>query len=165
MFIDIYISIVHGPVAEYVEVLGFFRQMKKIYIIGAAVNIILSIIGAKTIGVEGVFFATVVSQVIMWVGRSRVVFSEYFADIRDQYRYWRTHMFYVVNFLIVYYSCMQIMKIVKAHDHFTRFVSGGFICLVVALIDIVVFWGRSKKFNYLKDSLLGIFEEKIMKKR
>ena len=165
LFIDIYISIVHGPVAEYVEVLGFFRQMKKIYIIGAAVNIILSIIGAKTIGVEGVFFATVVSQVIMWVGRSRVVFSEYFADIRDQYRYWRTHMSYVVNFLIVYYSCMQIMKIVKAHDHFTRFVSGGFICLVVALIDIVVFWGRSKKFNYLKDSLLGIFEEKIMKKR
>lgn len=164
LFVDVYISIVHGPVAEYVELLGYFQQMKAIYIIGAITNVILSIVGARIIGVEGVFLATVVSQIIMWVGRSRVVFTEYFMDVQSHYRYWWTHLMYAVNFIIVYYFSIWIIEMIKVQDHFFRFVSGGIISVAIALTDIIVIWKRSEKFVYLKDSLLVIFRERLKKR-
>ena len=74
---------------DFINAAGLFREDRDNEIIAAVLNITLSILGAKTIGLAGVLLGTVVSQMWFWFGRSYVVFKLCLqADKEDYLKYW-----------------------------------------------------------------------------
>lgn len=64
LVMDLYIHFVHSVNVDFINAAGLFREDRDNEIIAAVLNITLSILGAKTIGLAGVLLGTVVSQ--MW---------------------------------------------------------------------------------------------------
>ena len=75
LVMDLYIHFVHSVNVDFINAAGLFREDRDNEIIAAVLNITLSILGAKTIGLAGVLLGTVVSQMWFWFGRSYVVFK------------------------------------------------------------------------------------------
>lgn len=74
-------------------------EIDKFFTFSAAIlNIVFSIILAKKIGIAGIFFGTVIGHMGFWIGRARVVYSEYLDE--KVYRYiWRQIANIVICFL------------------------------------------------------------------
>ena len=86
---DLYIHFVHSVNVDFINAAGLFREDRDNEIIAAVLNITLSILGAKTIGLAGVLLGTVVSQMWFWFGRSYVVFKLCLQAGKEDYlKYW-----------------------------------------------------------------------------
>lgn len=163
LFFDIYISIVHGATGEFVEALGYFREAKKVYIMGAIINLGGSIVGAKFIGLEGVFGATILSQMTMWIGRSYIVFSKYFEDLRIYVKYWMKQILFFFNFIFLNIVSNFIFKSIIMENDILTFVVGGVVSVLIGSIDLILFFHKMPEFIYARDVFKGILN-KIMKK-
>lgn len=78
--INQYIAYNHKFLYFYRAAFGKF-EMDKWYAFGAAVlNIICSIIFAKYMGIAGIILGTIIGHIGFWIGRVKVVYSEYLSE-------------------------------------------------------------------------------------
>lgn len=139
--IDLYIHFVHSALCEFIQGRGLFKEDKKIELIGATVNIVLSLILVFPFGIEGVLIGTVVSQCFFWMGRSRVVYKYCFPAVKDGLKkYWCQQISYIVSFSIILVVLIQIYALINMHNLWVRFIIGGVICEVLFLtVEWIVF--------------------------
>lgn len=160
LFLDIYISIVHGTTGEYVEALGYFREAKKVYILGAVINLGGSIAGARLIGLEGVFGATILSQMTMWIGRSYIVFSKYFTDLKAYAKYWVKQILFFLNFMLLnVISNFIFNNFVIVQNDILAFIMGGVMSVIIGSADLILFFHKMPEFVYFLDVLKGIINK------
>ena len=134
--IDFYIHLVHGSLREFINGGGLFKQEKYIDIAGAASNIILSFVFVRLWGIFGVLFATVISQMIFWVGRSMIVFQCYFKDERKAFlRYWLKNLKNAVITLLLYAVCHGFYHYILAgHSSLITLLLGAMGCEIIIVI-------------------------------
>lgn len=72
MCVDMYIHINQDSCLSFLSANGLFRQRRNISIIGAVLNLIVSMMLMKPMGVAGILAGTAVSQVYYWIARSVV---------------------------------------------------------------------------------------------
>ena len=78
LVMDVYLSCIQGPSGELLIALGYFKYEKCINIIGMTLNIICSIIGSLRYGLYGILIGTIISQVVMWLGKQAIVLKLFF---------------------------------------------------------------------------------------
>jgi O-antigen/teichoic acid export membrane protein len=147
---DIFIHFVHGALVDYIAGLGYFRQDRKISIIGAILNLVLSLLLVNSIGITGVLIGTVVSQSFFWIFRSVIVFKTYFKDLKEKFlNYWLycigcTFMFYTLCFL-----SWWVFKKIPMEESYLKIVVGGIVCCLINIPIILIVFARTKEFKYL----------------
>ena len=86
--IDLYIHINQDVCLSFLSANGLFRKQRNISIGGAIINIVVSLLLMKPLGIAGILAGTAVSQVYYWVARSVVALRECLNQS------WRTLAFY-----------------------------------------------------------------------
>lgn len=76
MCVDLYIHINQDTCLSFLTANGLFRKRRNISIGGAMVNIVVSLLLMKPMGIAGILAGTAVSQVYYWVARSVVALRE-----------------------------------------------------------------------------------------
>lgn len=105
LVICFYISGFRQASTTYRETLGLFRRGKFCPVIAAVLNIILSIIGALTLGVLGVFIATILSQLVTTLWFEPYIICKYGLYI-SPWNYYRKFMFYLaVSIIVSFLTC------------------------------------------------------------
>ena len=144
---NFYLNGMRQNVLAFRNALGLFWNDRYKPLIEAAINLLVSVILAKSYGIVGIFIGTMVSTVTtsMWI-EPFVLYKNYF-HIRLT-EYW---IRYVFQTLLVVAQCIgfQFLKKWLFHGTIFSFTALAIICAVFsALIFLVVFW-RTQEFQYL----------------
>lgn len=95
---DTFVSVLHGPMVEFIAVLGLFKNDRNFSIIGMLINLIASILLTKWFGIAGVLMGTAIAQIYYWCARGKVVFDIYFR--RSSLLYWVKSTMYILVTII-----------------------------------------------------------------
>lgn len=148
--IDLFIHIVHSSLCDFINGRGLFRYDRNVEIIGAVCNIATSIILARIIGLEGVLFATVFSQMIFWVGRSYIAYKYCFGSNKNSFiKYWLKVISYIFVFGCLIFISTMIYKRIIFSPYIVRFIVGGLICEAITVIVLFGIYSRSHEFKQM----------------
>lgn len=166
IIIDLYISCVHGSTGEFITGCGLFKYEKSVCIIGAALNVITSIVGALVIGIEGVLLGTVVSQIIMWLGRSWIVYKYCFQYALKKYiEYWIKEAIYASIFVLEYIIIKNGIALFQLPNNLIVLIIKGLMAVVVCVIIHTMFLGKTSEYQYFKNWIVGILAKLTRKNK
>lgn len=142
---NFYLGVILLPIWVYREATGLYQQTKYVMVVTAIINLILSIILAKRMGITGVLLSSAISRLVTYFWYEPVLlFKKYF----DQ-----TSLVYFRHILVN----MFITIVVAALEYFTlgKFVPSGWITLIIKAIIIgitslalvLLFYCRSNGFK------------------
>lgn len=131
-------------------------------IIETIINIIVSIILIKIIGLSGVFIGTIVSTVLVpfWV-EPYVLYKNYFNFKVNNY--FIRYLIYTVITLISGIICFYLCSLLPLYS-FYWFIIRGLICVGIITVVYLVFFSKTNEFYYLNNIIIKPFLKKIKHK-
>ena len=162
LLIDMYISFVYTPCYEYNNAAGLFKQEKKIMIIAALMNIIISIVCVNFIGMIGVLVGTVISQLYLWIFRSKITYKYCFKASKKSYIfYWFKNLYDIFAFLISLLICNFLTSFIHISNNLLQFIITGIVYECVLLVMFFLFHKWTREFRIYKKIIKEIFIKKI----
>lgn len=154
---NFFIGCVLNPIWMYREASGLFNQVKYSMAFAAIINIVLSFVFGKWIGVGGIIAATALSKLLtnFWF-EPKVLFRNVFHN--KERKYWLYIVWLFVLSLLCIIPMAYIGKLLPG--------SIGFMLIKVLLsfiLTIIIFIlpnKRTKEFSYIKRILLGMMHNK-----
>lgn len=155
--LNFYTAGMQNAATTFRETTGLFRRGKYIPILAAIINIIVSIILAKTIGIAGVFLGTVFSRLCTYFWY-------------DPYASYKLIFQQPVRKYFIRYFCFGLIVSVSSwipdiagsfiyHNPLLNITIRGILCLIVPNIIILAVYRGSEELNYL----LNIMKQYIKK--
>lgn len=162
---DTYISIVYGPTGEYINARGLFEKEKKVMLLGAFLNITLSIAGTFVIGIYGVLLGTVICQLILWYGKSKIVFRDILLlEQREVRGYWLCQLKNLLVFFLAVWLGRSLGMRLFAQYSWISFLVNGVLIAGISVGLVVLFHYRSSGFAYMV-SLVEMVWKRFLKKQ
>lgn len=136
----------------FVDITKLFVRTRMVPIIMAAINILVSIVAAKNIGLAGIFLGTIVSYAAtqLWVNpyilckhRFRVPFREY-------------ALFFSACVILVLFAFFVTGYVVQLTDSFILKVG---ICVIVPNTLFIVVLMNTKEFRYIRSKISGMIRK------
>lgn len=154
--INFYFSIVLLPIWIFREAAGLYRKTKYVMLMTALVNIVISIILGKWIGLAGIIFATSIARLVTYFWyEPMLLFRQYFGQ--SCMVYFKGVAQSILNtgiILIITYLASDWLII----DNFKAFLVKACIVGSVSLIMTILIYHRSEGFKLLKERILGVFK-------
>ena len=164
IIIDIYISIVHGSTGEFILAKGLFSYERTMGIIGAIVNIFTSIIGTFILGLEGVLLGTVISQIIMWAGRSIIVHKYCFAyNNKYFFRYWIKEIQFFIIFMVECVFTNKLFFLFNGMGGISVIINKIILSFILCFIIHFIVWRKTKEYIYFKEWSFSLIKS-VMRK-
>ena len=135
---DLYISLVHSSLVDFMNGSGLFRYEKWISLAGAIINLSTSIFLALNIGLPGVLAGTVIAQVVYWTSRSIVVYDKVFKSKKLFAMYWLRMLIYLVIFVGCVFACIKVSSMFVYDWKIVTFIVRGIVCELMCGIIVGV---------------------------
>lgn len=154
--LNMYLACVLQPLWSYREATGLYTKTKYLMLIAAILNLIISIILGKHIGIEGILFASSISRLLTYVWyEPYLLFKDYFYKPVKKF-----YMKIFGNFSVVFILTIILNRMLR------KFVINSWSMLIIKSITIggatsiifFVIYSRSKGFKIILNKL-GIFKE------
>lgn len=142
---NMFFSIVLMPVWSYREATGMYRQTKYVMVATAIVNLVMSVIMGKLIGLAGVLFATSIARIstYFWY-EPKLLFRQFFNKNVKEY-----YLSIIINIfvtLLVVFSCSFIFNnwvVTTWTDFFEKFL---ILSMVLTLLTFLLYsWNKEEK--------------------
>lgn len=144
---NIYLDIMQRVMIQLSESGGLFHQIKKINFMSCMINIILSIIGVKVLGITGVLLGTMISRTIEYSLRIKVNFKELLNLSPIEYSL--QNAAYLVIFIFELGITHLICYYINISNPLMGFVTFGVIAGAIPVIINVLFYRTTKEFAYM----------------
>ena len=150
--VDMYIFIVHRALSDYIAVSGCYKPESKASLVGAIINLSLSIALVKFLGIEGVLIGTIIANIFFWISRGYIVFKKILkVNYRQVSNYILKNLIYIFFTLFMIFLNCFIIKFIKIDHFIISFVCKGIIIELINIIFIIVFFYRSEEFRFMLD--------------
>ncbi|MDM0500697.1 sugar translocase [Clostridium perfringens] len=158
LVLNYYIYGMQSVVWTYRSTMGLFIYGKFRPVASAIINIIVSIILAKYIGVLGVLLGTTITRVVtnIWYD-PLIIFKHGFKT--SIISYYKVYIRYFINLIIMIIINGILFKILPVSEGFLSFLLKSLICSIVIIVLIFLMNYKTKEFKYL----LNIFNNIILK--
>ena len=143
LMLDVYINLYYTACCDYMGASGLFSTDKYIAIIGALLNIIISVIGAITIGVVGVLLGTIISQMFFWISRSYITYKHCFGlfSLKNFINYCIRCIIHLCFIILLIFVISRIYSNINhTNSLLDVFIYGIMIVLIVTISIFIVFW-------------------------
>lgn len=147
MIIEFYIRGMMSPVTQFRTSNGLFVHGKYRPLIMAIMNIVISILLAKKIGISGILLGTIISRVATqiwfdpWLIYKRVFQKSVFLYLKE-------YTFFGVITVICSYVTSNLLQSICPEEGMLKLVIGIVLCLVVPNTIIILAFHRSKSFGF-----------------
>lgn len=141
---------------------GNFRQFKYAPVFSSILNIFLSILLAKYLGLGGVFLATIVSRLSTstWID-PYIVYKNIFKENVIEYFY--RYVKYLIVVLVTFLPCYYIANLIRVTNIIWFIIKGG-ILVVISTGIMLLFTFKTKEFIGLKSRMLNFIDCKKLKR-
>lgn len=127
---------------------GIWEDDKFVPLVEAAINIIVSIIGVKLIGLAGVFIGTIVSGLSYWCySYPKYVYKKLFD--RKYFDYYKETFGYIGLFLVIASLTFYVSTLIVVNNVLLQVVVNTLLCLVIPNLLICLLFFRSEEFKYI----------------
>ncbi len=154
--IDKYISFALISVCSMLDAAGRFKSLKKMYFIGAVLNIVLSVIGVLTIGLPGVLIGTIIGHIFYWCYGGIHCYTEI---VKDKSVELKEYIKYNIKLLAVYLclslSLAIVFSIFLVEPSIVSFIVKGTLSVLSVLLVQVLVFRNTNEYKYVLD-ILGI---------
>ncbi|MDZ5254371.1 oligosaccharide flippase family protein [Clostridium sp. LIBA-8841] len=152
ILINFYINGMRSVIGTYKSKAGLFVQDKYMPVLEGIVNLVMSLILIKYLGLVGVFLGTTISTLIVpfW-NQPRIVYKELFK--KSVSKYFVTYLVYLIIMLLVGYLTTNICNFVVNGYSFISLIIRGSICVIIPNIVYCILFLRTKEFQYLWSSI------------
>lgn len=158
-----YIAWNHKFLTYYRYSFGKYELDRNYILAGAILNVVISVLLAKTMGFAGIMFGTAVGNMGFWIGRAKVVYSEYLKENIKYYifRQIRNFVLLILQLLFMQFICYYISSGILG------FVIKLCLCLIVPnFINLIVFYKTKEMkmaLQYIRN-INKIVKNEIVKK-
>lgn len=152
-----YVNGVQYASFSYRNTLGLFRQAKLGPLLATIINIVLSIVLAKKIGLGGVFLATIVARFLSYgiIDPIVVYKTEFKKSVLIYYKKYFKYLFFVaITFVVVY----EITSIIP-NSNLLYVMLEGIIAVTVSFLLLVLFTFKTKEYSGLKENFIQLFQK------
>lgn len=149
--INFFISGIMSLFWTFRSTMGLFTQGKYRPLIAAFLNIIISIILGKYIGIIGVLLGTTISRLLVNLIFDPYIIHKYGLN-KSVINYYLNYLFRIV-ILISIYICMNLIKLSIFYNgiNIVKFMGLMIICIFVPNIILVIIYKNSYELNYIKN--------------
>lgn len=150
---NMYLSCVLQPLWSYREATGLYNKTKWIMVLCAILNLILSVILGKKIGLAGVLFASGLSRLLTYVWyEPQLLFKEYFGN-----NVWRYYIQLLSNALLIV-IVIVISRKLSAYmivDSVLKWIIKAFIIGILTLLISLLVYSKSEGLKLVKIKIRG----------
>lgn len=138
---------------------GVFEQDKFLPLIQGGINLVISIAGARYIGLAGIYIGTVVSGILANLIRPVIVYRDCFA--RSAWDYFKDSFKYISVILIILVLLIPVKNLLLAQVNILTFILMAIIITIMYNLIFLFVFRRTEEFKYLwsilrkKTSFLG----------
>lgn len=160
--INFYILGVLKPNLTYRDTTGLFKETKYIFLITATINLFLSIILGKVIGIFGILIASAIARVLtnFWF-EPLTLFKRYFKISPKKYFCNRLkNIFLVILGIIIVLIIVDVITII-VKSKIIIFILSTFITLLIPNIIFYFFYRKDEEYDYFKNCLVKILKKYI----
>lgn len=152
-----YLNNAISPIWMFRESNGLFNKVKYLFLTTAIINIVLSIVLGKLLGVFGILIATPIAKMVTQVWYEPHILFKFLFDTSSK-EYWFNQLKYVALSLISALMCFGI-TIILPHS-FTFIFIKAVIYFVIFVIVFLILCRKSAEVNELKKLLYRITKKK-----
>lgn len=160
IIINFYTAGMQGASTMYRDTTGLFNIGKYRPIVAAIINLSVSIILAKKLGISGVILGTIVSRLCIYFWFDPYVIHKYIFKT-DISNYFRKYLEYTLVIVIIANLTNLICDLITAESMYVMFISKVIICLVLPNILLYILYHKNKHFKYILNIGLNIIKRKI----
>lgn len=147
LVINFYIQGMRKTSNTFKEAAGIFYEDRFVPLIESAVNIVISIILAKWIGLIGVFIGTFLSSLVLFLYSYPIfvykkLFNKKYSD------FIKVHLKYFLISIIITIITSIIANSISISSTILQLVINGIICIIVPNVLCIILFGRSEEFKY-----------------
>ena len=157
LLINFYLGISLQPLWSYRSGTGLYNQTRYVMFICAILNIILSIILGKIIGVSGIFFASFISKILTYVWyEPYLLFKQYFNS--SSIRYYVEQIFNFLLTLVCIFISFNLTSVIKEVTLLNLLIKIAITGMISSAIFLIRYIG-TKEFKEFKKRLKRIREK------
>jgi len=160
--VNLYIEGIRKFLSTYRSTYGLFRQAKFLPLFGALLNIVISIVLVKKIGIFGVLLGTLISNLVtfMWFD-PYIIYKKVFK--KNPLEYYFTNIGYLILFMLMAFICNKICNLIVING-ILGFIIHGIICVLLPIIIVTILFYKTEYGKYLKEVILNIIKKAGKKK-
>jgi len=157
ILINLYFQLMRSSVEQFKEGSGNYYQDRYASFIEAFINLVLSIVLVRKIGIAGVFIGTLISNisVVFWV-KPMITYKYVFnKPLRNYfYMYFKYMLIAIIPLLITHFLTRDVKQSLILKDFIFNCIIN---ILVINLFYLIIFW-KNKEFIYFKNLIIGKFK-------
>lgn len=149
---NLYFSTTLYPVWTYREATGLYEKTKYVMLIAAGINLVLSVVMAKYLGVSGVIFATVLSKFLTYFWyEPKLLYKMYFKE--KVFKYYLDYFAELLMVVGIVGLLTYLFKFVTVDNGIILFTFKVVICLIVVNVVLFVRYFKTEEFSYLLEKV------------
>ena len=147
--ISFYISNSQSPIWMYREALGLFKEVKYTGLAAAIINLVLSIILGKIIGLAGILIATPISKLCTTsLFEPIIIFKKSFH--MSTKKYFITQIKYFCIMILALSVSIFVCHFVQFENIFVKMILKGIISVVISVIICILLTRKTEEYKELK---------------
>lgn len=149
--LNFFVDGLRQPGFMYRTTLGMFQKSKIIPYIGAITNIVLSIILCRYFGIAGIFYATIISQLVSysWIDPFLIHKFEFDSSFK---KYLKKYIIYIITFVLVLSISLFVSNLLKT-NLYVEFLYKIIVAIIIPnFINIFLFY-NCKEFKLIKKKI------------
>lgn len=144
---NLFIEVCSDPLWQFMEVSGLFYKDKNIGVFGSIVNLFVSVVLGKAIGISGIFIGTLSTQIIQLFLKTKLIYKELFKESAiDFFKIW-------FRLLVVIFLTIFVEHILYAHPMYTNniieFIVKGFSSVFISVLMAGAIFYNTEEQKYL----------------
>ncbi|HAT4134682.1 TPA: hypothetical protein I9Z82_002255 [Clostridium perfringens] len=138
----------------YRSAMGLFVYGRFRPIISAIVNVVVSTILAKYIGMIGVLLGTTITRVTTNIWYDPIIIFKY-GFKRTVKQYYKEYIKYFVSLIIMIITSSYFLSFISIESTFISLIKRIIICLIITFITFFIIFSRKYEFKYLINNIIS----------
>lgn len=156
IIINFFLVCILNPIWIFREAAGIYRKTKYIMVICAVINIVLSVIMGKMIGLSGVIFASAISKLLTYIWYEPIIlFRDYFK--KSPLNFFASSL----GITAVTAAMCALLFYIKSFitlDGIIGFIVKGIVCFVLSNVVFIIIFCKNKYFQDVVKRGLGLLK-------
>lgn len=152
--INFYMVGMQNAVWTYKNTMGLFRQGRYLLILTAILNLSISMLLGRKMGLFGILLATAISRLCTNTWYDPYIVFKYGLD-KNPKLYFKKYMYYFCILLITIIFSIYLINIIKL-PFFQKFIVKFFICCIMPNSIFILIFYNTKEFKYLRKLFINI---------
>lgn len=157
--LNFYTTNIRQTIWAFRETTGIFQKTKYITLVTSILNIFLSIVLGKIMGLEGIILATIVSRLLYaWWKEPKILYNDYFKV--SVWKYIKQYLLRVLEMLIVMICCSTVCNLISIENIYVLFLMKMIITSLITVLLFILIYHKTNAFQYAKKIVLNVLKRR-----